>query len=129
MATGEVPYDGDSPLQVMLRHMNDPVPDVRDRVPGLSDGTRALVQRMMAKVPEDRFPSPRELHEAIVQVERHLAGGAPPTFAGRPRASTTETQRRLVAQGVPAAPADDGAAKNRELGERLRKIVGKKRRA
>src|SRR5581483_893282 len=84
MLTGEVPYDGDSPLQVMLRHMNDPLPDVRKKEPSASEGTRRLIFKMMAKRPEGRFQSPRELHDAIAQVERHLAGGPPPPFLQTP---------------------------------------------
>ncbi len=183
MLTGEVPYDGDSPLQVMLKHMNDPLPDVRKKEPSVSEGTRRLIFKMMAKRPEGRFQTPRELHDALVQVERHLAGGPPPTFlqtpsqgrvqaaAGVPMGSpsvkpkqpaaaaaaanakgnipaSTEDARhssssaeRAVATSGERAPRDGGekggdkggdkgsaSDKKKELGERLRKIVGKKRR-
>jgi serine/threonine protein kinase len=84
MISGEVPYDGDSPLQVMLKHMNDPLPDVRKKDPQVSEGTRRLIFKMMAKRPEGRFQTPRELQEAIVQVERHMQGGAPPAFMNTP---------------------------------------------
>ncbi|MEZ0227339.1 MAG: serine/threonine-protein kinase [Planctomycetota bacterium] len=159
MITGEVPYDGDSPLQVMLKHMNDPLPDVRKKEPQCSEGTRRLIFKMMAKRPEGRFQTPRELHEALVQVERHLAGGPAPTFlqtpsqmavaaaAGvpmgspsvRPKAASSAKKTEIPASTEDARPsasssgdkgADKGSAsdKKKELGERLRKIVGKKRR-
>jgi eukaryotic-like serine/threonine-protein kinase len=172
MLTGEVPYDGDSPLQVMLKHMNDPLPDVRKREPSVSEGTRRLIFKMMAKRPEGRFQAPRELHDALVQVERHLAGGPPPSFlqtpsqaavaAGmpmgspsvRPRAAASSNRQNIPASTEDARPSvssaeraaaverpskesssgdghdDKGSTsdKKKELGERLRKIVGKKRR-
>ena len=74
LLTGVVPYDGDSPLQVMLRHMNDPLPDVRKRVPTISEGTRQLIFKMMAKRPESRFQNARQLYDAILSTEKLLAG-------------------------------------------------------
>jgi hypothetical protein len=163
MLTGEVPYEGDSPLQVMLKHMNDPLPDARKKEPSVSEGTRRLIFKMMAKRPEGRFQTPRELFDAIVQLERHLAGqGPPPAFMGAPAKKIVPGPMRPVpsassginvaapsgAPGVKAkAPAKPGAStedakaaaaaaadkagadKRKELGERLRKIVGKKRRS
>lgn len=74
LLTGCVPYDGDSPLQVMLRHMNDPLPDVRKKVPTVSEGTRQLIFKMMAKRPESRFQNARQLYDAILSTEKLLAG-------------------------------------------------------
>jgi serine/threonine protein kinase len=74
LLTGEVPYDGESPLQVMLRHMNDPLPDVRKRIPTISEGTRQLIFRMMAKRPESRFQNAKQLYDAIISTEKLLQG-------------------------------------------------------
>ncbi|MDF1665921.1 MAG: serine/threonine-protein kinase [Planctomycetota bacterium] len=74
LLTGCVPYDGDSPLQVMLRHMNDPLPDVRKKVPTVSEGTRQLIFKMMAKRPESRFQNAKQLYDAILSTEKLLAG-------------------------------------------------------
>lgn len=75
LITGEVPYDADTPLQVMLKHINEPVPDPRRVVPSISLGTAQLVRRMLAKKPESRFTAPGEVAEAIKQVERALVSG------------------------------------------------------
>jgi serine/threonine-protein kinase len=171
MIVGAVPYDGDSPLQVMLRHMNDPLPDVRKADPQISEGTRRLIFKMMAKRPEGRFQSPRDLFEAVSQVERYLQGGPAPAFIGTPVQkkapaapgpgtaspgakrpapkpagqipASTEDARRPSSDEAAALPekgkkaaldkssdkaAAESAEKRKELGERLRKIVGKKRR-
>jgi serine/threonine protein kinase len=155
MITGEVPYDGDSPLQVMLKHMNDPLPDVRKKEPSASEPTRRLIFKMMAKRPEGRFQTARELHDAIVQVERHLQGGPPPAFMNTPSqaavpaapgakprvagaasvhmkanipASTEDARPSASSAERPAATAAASAAdKKKELGDRLRKIAKKRR--
>ena len=80
LLTGEVPYDADTPLQVMLKHINEPVPDPRRVVPSISLGTAQLVRRMLAKKPESRFTAPGDVAEAIKQVERALVSG----LGGRP---------------------------------------------
>jgi len=153
MLAGEVPYDGDSPLQVMLKHMNDPLPDARKREPSVSEGTRRLIFKMMAKRPEGRFQTPRELVEAVAQIERHLAGGPPPAFmttgsqtgVKAAAAATAANAARKAAAKANIPPSTEDARppapkpektektatvsdKKKELGERLRKIVGNKRR-
>lgn len=78
MLTGEVPYNGDSPLHVMLRHMNDPLPDVHQLVPEVSEATRLVIQRMMAKRPEGRFQSAQQVEAATKMIEDALARGEVP---------------------------------------------------
>ena len=49
MLTGRPPYSGDNAIQVANRHLNDPVPRVRDLRPGVSGALADLIERMMAK--------------------------------------------------------------------------------
>src|SRR5207237_7344887 len=107
MLTGEPPYDGDSVLQVMLKHLNEPVPDPKKKEPGLSEATRRLVQRMMAKKPEGRFQTPKELMDAVAQTERHLAGGPTPAFMS---VSTSGVVPAVAPAPLPAAAPRPAAA-------------------
>jgi len=76
LLTGEVPYDGDGMVTVALKHVHDPVPSVRTRRPEVSPRVDALVRRMMAKRPEDRFAS---LDDLISELDECLAeSGAEP---------------------------------------------------
>lgn len=67
MLTGRVPYpDGD--LTNKLRaHATGPPPDPRDLVPGIPDGIVAVIQRLMAQRPEDRYQTSLELLEDLNQ--------------------------------------------------------------
>ena len=76
--TGEVPYGGDTPLHVMLKHMNDPVPDLRTKAPQVSEATRQLVFRLMAKRPAERFGSAQEVEGLARSIEAALARGQIP---------------------------------------------------
>jgi serine/threonine-protein kinase len=57
MLAGDVPFSGDSFVAVALRHVNDPVPSLRQVRPDVSPRLAAAVERALAKDPADRFPS------------------------------------------------------------------------
>jgi serine/threonine protein kinase len=97
MLTGEVPYDGETPLHVMLKHMNDPLPDVRAKVPQVSEATRHLIFRMMEKRPEQRFQSAQEVEAATRAIEEALAQGRQPAL---PAGSEQQTQPGAPAQAT-----------------------------
>lgn len=51
LLTGQPPYTGKEPVEVALRHVNDPVPTL----PKQSLRLNRLLEKMMAKAPRDRF--------------------------------------------------------------------------
>jgi eukaryotic-like serine/threonine-protein kinase len=57
LLTGEVPYPAESLVQAAMRHVNDPVPSVRDARPDVPVAVDELVRTAMQKRPEDRFAS------------------------------------------------------------------------
>ena len=105
LLVGAVPYDGETPLHVMLKHMNDPLPDVRSGMPTVSEATRQLVFRMMAKRPEGRFQSAQEVEAAARAIEEALARGQTPPIpqaAGGSGVRSPQPQPRP--QGQPPRP-------------------------
>ena len=61
LVTGLPPYPGGDITEKLTRHARNPPPDVLAIRPDLPPSLGALIQRMMAKRPEDRFASYREL--------------------------------------------------------------------
>lgn len=57
MLTGMPPFDADTPLGVMYKHVREPVPSAAQAVPGLPSGVDDVIQRAMAKLPENRYPT------------------------------------------------------------------------
>jgi serine/threonine-protein kinase len=57
LLTGEVPYPAETPVAAALRHVNDPVPSVRDYRPEVSPRVDAIARRALAKRPDDRYAS------------------------------------------------------------------------
>ncbi len=61
LLTGNVPYPEPSPFATMTAHLKNPVPKVTERVPWLPPGLDAVVAKALAKNPDDRYNSCREL--------------------------------------------------------------------
>ncbi len=61
MLTGSPPYPGGTMLQKLLSHGNAPPPDARELRPEVSDNLVAVIRKMLAKVPEDRYQTATDL--------------------------------------------------------------------
>jgi len=85
MLTGRFPYQGETPLRVMMAHATEPVPDVRLIRPDLPEAVAEVVKRAMAKNPDDRYASAGELAEAL---RNAVQQPAVPKFTEQPLAST-----------------------------------------
>jgi eukaryotic-like serine/threonine-protein kinase len=88
LLTGDVPYPADSFMAAAMRHVQDPVPSVRQRRGGVPPRVDAIVARAMAKRPEDRFPSTTAMMSAI---EAALADEV--TASGSPEGATRALSR------------------------------------
>src|SRR5579864_190283 len=65
LLTGQVPYPGCTPTEKLLKHAIDPVPEVRLLRHEVPEEVAALLRRLMAKKPEERFQTPAELAVAL----------------------------------------------------------------
>jgi serine/threonine protein kinase len=67
MLVGRTPFTGKSAIGVMTAHLSDDPPSPRALRPGgaISPALEAVVLRALAKDPADRFPTARDLAEAI----------------------------------------------------------------
>jgi serine/threonine protein kinase len=77
LLTGTIPFDGATVAELARLHSQAPPPSVRASCPGVSAAMEAIIARLLAKSPDDRFPSARSLLDAL----RPLAAGAGPARA------------------------------------------------
>lgn len=61
MLAGDVPFTGEAPVAIALKHLHEPPPDLRAVRPDLSPATVALVERLLQKEPARRYASAAEL--------------------------------------------------------------------
>lgn len=75
MITGKVPFDGDSPVAVALKHLQDEPTSPRVSVPDLPEPLEALILRSMAKDPAQRYATISELLAELRTVAATLTSG------------------------------------------------------
>jgi serine/threonine protein kinase len=65
LLTGKAPYPAPTPLLKVLAHREQPVPSVREARPDVPRELAAVVGRLLAKRPEDRYQTPGEVAAAL----------------------------------------------------------------
>jgi predicted Ser/Thr protein kinase len=116
MLTGQVPFDGTSPVEVLRKHIHAPVPPPREINPTLPPAVDTVLLRALEKDPSRRFASAAEMAAAIqrligqferLQAQRQLQdllgkpAVAPPAGLGHSPYETrelTETGMSVVRQ-------------------------------
>jgi tetratricopeptide (TPR) repeat protein len=66
---GRLPFAGDDPLAVVSQHLHAPIVPPRTYRADLASSLEAVILRSMAKTPEGRFGSARELEAALAAVD------------------------------------------------------------
>lgn len=74
---GRVPYDGESFVQIVLQHLQSPVPDARQIRPDIPPDLSVSIQRMMAKRADDRFQTAADVLDVLNAIEKSLESGVP----------------------------------------------------
>jgi serine/threonine-protein kinase len=63
--SGRPPFEADSAMTVMMMHLNDPVPDIRQIQPEAPASLVAVIERATAKNRDERFQSAAEMAAAL----------------------------------------------------------------
>jgi len=118
MLSGRLPYTGESPITVALKHVSNPVPSVDADDATISPALAAIVRKLMQKNPADRFGSATEVAKALRQAreqplltqpfevaagERATPRGAPRTIPNpKPRPSRHPDRSEVTAEATDA---------------------------
>lgn len=71
MLTGRLPFEGDTPVSVALMHIELKAPGVKETAPDTPEGLVQIVERAMAKQPDDRYQSAGEMAEDIAAFKQN----------------------------------------------------------
>lgn len=75
LLVGHVPFrETDAPVAVLYRHVHEEIPPVRSEVPEVDERVDRWVTRMLAKRPEERYPSAEEAWYELEDVVLELLG-------------------------------------------------------
>jgi WD40 repeat protein/tRNA A-37 threonylcarbamoyl transferase component Bud32 len=94
LLTGKPPFPDGAPMQKLLAHIEQEAPSLRQLRPDVSAELAAVVMKMMAKKPEDRYQTPAEVMAAL----------APFCESGQRTPTAKTGQPRLAVARKPWAP-------------------------
>jgi hypothetical protein len=103
MTSGKVPFEGETPLSVAMKHKTEKARDVREINPLVPPGLAAIIAKCMEKSPASRFQSTDELFAELDKVEKGLATGERVVVSKGP-GTTKEVTVTLKAKKI-AVPA------------------------
>jgi HAMP domain-containing protein len=66
--TGTLPFEGDTPLAVVLKHVHEPPPAPQARNPKIDPRIPPILLRCLQKDPKDRYQTVNALYEALAKV-------------------------------------------------------------
>jgi serine/threonine protein kinase len=72
MLSGKPPFEGETAVDIVIKHMNDPVPSICRMRPDLPKEMDSFLQKAMAKSPAQRYATPREFIAALEQIEERI---------------------------------------------------------
>jgi len=119
MLAGSLPYTGESPITIALKHVSSPVPELDLETLAVAPALAAIVRKLLQKTPTDRFASAIDVARALRQARenplvtlpfdvRAAATSASPAVARtipspKPRPSPQPDHRATVPAGEVAA--------------------------
>lgn len=115
LVTGVVPFDGDTPFAVIMKHIGEPLPLPTKLNRELSEGVERVILKAMSKSPEDRYQTAGDMAKAL----RDAIGLAPgeenmplTIVAPKPEIHEIEHSKEPLSatqQAVAKKRVDDGA--------------------
>jgi len=120
MLCGSVPFSGSTAASIMMMHLINPVPQIREQNQSLPVAIQSVLEKAMAKNPDDRYQTAGDFAKAFQAVttgvykKLSLSGaenknlsrqGKRPTLIYPPKQSTFPSNGQSVASATPV-PAD-----------------------
>jgi len=103
MATGRAPFQGESSLAILSAILRETPAAVTDLNPALPRELERLIRRCLAKDPEQRYQSAKDLRNELEELKREIDSGevvaGPAGARARPPATARPRRRRLGVAG------------------------------
>jgi serine/threonine-protein kinase len=105
LVTGTLPYEADTPLATILKHLHEPTPSARSRNPDVPEAIDRIIAKAMAKEPEDRYQTAAQL---IADLDKAMRGEPLEELPAEPVEQEYDTLLLPQAE-KPAEPSGTGA--------------------
>jgi serine/threonine protein kinase len=113
LVTGRLPFDADTPLAIILKHVNEPVPSPSQFVRDMPEDLEHIICKALAKEPENRYQTAAQMAEDLAKLDATgtrypaapLSVGRPAPYETDPVAPTPEQRARLLEAAPPSIVA------------------------
>jgi eukaryotic-like serine/threonine-protein kinase len=112
MVTGRLPFNGETPVAVALKHVSEAAPALEPGRDGVSPALASIIATLLQKNPADRFASATELGRALREAREQPAL----TVASGTRTGSDAPTSQFRTIGAPAPPPRASAAPDRPAG-------------
>lgn len=68
MLTGQMPYPADTPMAVILRHIQDPIPRISELENSIPPEVDEIIMKALAKKPEERYETAGDIADALTKI-------------------------------------------------------------
>ena len=102
LMAGRPPFDGDTPMQIMMKHVTSPLPPMKSINPAVPMEFDDLMRRLMSKDPLERFLDYSDLVSELNRLKLQCTAREQGSFVMGP--STAAGTVRFNASGMPMAP-------------------------
>ena len=108
LISGRRPFENESATAIQIAHLSSPAPSLLSLDPELPAGCDAIVQKLLAKNPDDRYQSTAELIQDLVAHGTHTGAGAlrpndsraPHAIERRRRSRSSRRRRELASSNL-----------------------------
>lgn len=117
MLTGRVPYEADTPMAIIMQHVNAPLPSPSEYGRELPEYVEKIILKAMMKNPDERYQTAAEMKAALDSARAQLADAGPvsdiidrteplsrQTPTVRRRSAPEESPTTMVKQPVQRSP-------------------------
>ena len=97
MLTQQPPYDADTPLAILMKHVNDPLPVPHQVDPNIPPSLERVVLKALSKEPSDRYQSAAEMAQSLREAAEEADLELPSRISLPLSFSTVQAPRESVA--------------------------------
>ncbi len=96
MLTGQQPYQADTPMGVVVKHITEPVPEILREHPDLSSEVDEVIKKAMSKNPDERYVTAIELARALNKAAFGEEGQVTDPQVTRPKLAAITSGRKRI---------------------------------
>lgn len=113
MVGGRPPFSADSAMTLMMMHMTDPVPDLRNIRPETPPRLIDIIEKALAKEPDERYQSAADLIIDLQHIQEGKTAKAP--SISTKKAGSVASPKAASSSSAASAPQSQSPRSNRNL--------------